>query len=770
MKILDFPLLCRKIDEDAILGQIIGLDKQLVATDVRGLTGDFSEYIEKQLRKGAYYEPEILQPRIKTLALTIRPHYREKQRIYPVKETLEIPIYAVYGSNEQGYFECFLPLLNKSFYFYAEKDLDKLIEHFAKDALHNMEPGEIYSLLQASPPWLESVTVRMPRVQEAKDNADDFSRFQMLSSVAEKLPYLRKSSNRLVLDAAWERSEWVEKLIAFLLKGHSNVLLVGASGVGKSTIIHEAIRKIHQQEKSLEKFERHTFWRTTPARITAKAKYLGEWQENCEELVSDLTQARGLLWIENFVMLALTGGEGPEDSVAAFLTSFIRQKQLQLISEVTSEQLDVMRKLLPGFVEHFQIIQVPEMKTASMLKIFDYYTRHTEKNMKVSFTQPALEMTYMLLERFIRYESFPGKAIRFLNACVNKALLAPKPQKGEKEFPVRGLEAHSPSGDGGLFLIDSPQIIENFSQQTGLPDILLRDDLLLDNSTLTTHFQSRIKGQDHILQKILSVIKVFKAGLNDPDKPIATMIFAGPTGVGKTATAQALADYFFGIGQTYQPLIRLDMSEFQHPSQIYRLIGSEGKLVQFVREKPFCVVLLDEIEKAHPLIFDALLTVLDEGLLLDSAGRLTDFRNAIIIMTSNLGSSQRSSVGFRSYQADDFEASIKAFFRPEFFNRIDLVLPFYSLDAATIREITLSELTALDKRDGIRNRGIRLSFTDALIGYIAEKGFDKKYGARPLQREIERLIVAPLARLLLQQPDLQNQTLTVDYTDQLVFR
>jgi len=739
MKILNFPLLCRKIDEEAILGQIIGLDKQLVASDVRGLTGDFSEYLEKQLRNGAYYEPEILHPQLKTLKLDIRPHYSENQRIYPVKETISIPVYAVYGSNEQGYFECFLPLLDKSFYFYTQKDLDKLIEHFAKDALHNMTPGQIYSLLQASPPWLESVSVKSPRVVEPKDNADDFSHLQILTSVAEKLPYTRKTTSKLVLDAAWERSDLVEKLISLVLSGKNNVLLVGNAGAGKSTVIHEAIRWMYQQEKSLEKFERHSFWRTTPARITAKAKYLGEWQENCEDLVSDLTQARGLLWVESFVMLALTGGEGPEDSVAAFLTSFIRQKQLQIISEVTSEQLDTMRKLLPGFVDHFQLVRVQEMNTTTMLKVFDYFNNHTKKNLNIAFTQPALEMAYMLLERFIRYESFPGKAIRLLNTCVNKALLNQKQT------------------------IDQSEIIETFSLQTGLPDILLRDNLLLDHQTLKTYFKNRIKGQDHIIDKIIAVIKVFKAGLNDPDKPITTMIFTGPTGVGKTATAQTLADYLFGIGQTYQPLIRLDMSEFQHPAQIHRLIGSEGKLVQFVREKPFCVVLLDEIEKAHPLIFDALMTVLDEGRLLDSAGRVTDFRNTIIIMTSNLGSAQRNSPGFRNYQLSDVEAGIKSFFRPEFVNRIDLILPFYSLDEATIREITLRELDGIETRDGIRNRGIRLCFTDSLIGFIAEKGFDKKYGARPLQREIERLIVAPLARLLLQQTTLNNQTLTVDY-------
>jgi ATP-dependent Clp protease ATP-binding subunit ClpC len=739
MKILEYPLVCWKMTDDAVFGQLVGTNRQLVADDIRSLKSAFSEYIEKKLKYGKFYEPDLKDAKMKSIKINVRPHYTQDERIYPVKESIDIEVQAVYGSNEYGYYLCFLPSLNKSFYFYNEDDLLKLTEHFSRDIFHSLTPSEIYSLLLPSTPWLESVTVKIPKQKKTGlDDEDDYTRFNTLMSIGEKLPYTRKEAVKSGPSQAWERGKIIDHLISVLTVEKSNVLLIGKSGVGKSAIIQDAVKRVHTADKSKEKYERHTFWRTTPARMTSKAKYLGEWQLICEQIVDEAENAKGILWVENFVMMALTGGEGPEDSVAAFLTSFIRRGRLRMVSELTQEQLEAMRRLIPGFVEHFRIIQVEEMDTPTNLRIFDYYNEYAKKNVGVAFTQKALETAYVLLDRFIRYQSFPGKAVYFLNNCINKAL-----QKQQK-------------------LLEELDVIDNFSTQSGIPDFLLRDDILLDDGDLKDFFLARIKGQNHIIAKICSIIKVFKTGLNDPNKPLATMIFAGPTGVGKTATVKAISEYFFGMGQKYHPLIRLDMSEFQHPSQIYRLIGPDGKLIQHVREKPFSVVLFDEIEKANPLIFDALLTVLDEGILLDSAGRQTDFRNTIIIMTSNLGAGQRGSLGFKSYQSQDFEGSIKSFFKPEFFNRIDVCLVFNSLDKDTIIAITYKELKEVETRDGFKQRHIKLKFTDSLMDFMADKGFDKDYGARPLQREIERLIVSPLARVLMDKPALSHQTITVD--------
>jgi ATP-dependent Clp protease ATP-binding subunit ClpC len=217
-------------------------------------------------------------------------------------------------------------------------------------------------------------------------------------------------------------------------------------------------------------------------------------------------------------------------------------------------------------------------------------------------------------------------------------------------------------------LIHSETILTQFVQKTGLPPFLLRDDILLDTTGLQDFFTQRIIGQSTAVDCVSQVVMIFKAGLNDPNKPISTLLFAGPTGVGKTACARALADYFFGQGQTLNPLIRLDMSEFQHPIQVDRLLGTgnkPGKLVRDIRERPFSVLLLDEIEKAHPLFFDVLLNVMDEGILIDNNGRITDFRNVILIMTSNLGTQQSKGITFVTTEAKhDVSGAIRNFSVP----------------------------------------------------------------------------------------------------------
>lgn len=746
MKTYEYPLLCQKLPSGTIMGRIVGMEAELISNDLKSLKADLGSYIEKKLRTYAFDEPGITSSKLKRVKLEVRPHYREGERVFPIKESIEVEVVAVYGPNDYGYFECFFPLLGSSFYFYQEKDVEKLVKHFARDLFYNMSPEEVTQILRIEKPWLEKLKVNVPKAKNTERQPQvDYTKFKNLFSIAERLPQPRKGQGAIQSPAAWERSELVNRLKHIMLEEDANVLLVGKAGVGKSAIIREAIQEIHRKQKSQLPFERSSFWRSTPVRLTAKAKYLGEWQLICEQIVTELEGANGFLWLENFVTLVTIGGSGPEDSVAAFLLPFIRAGQLRLIGEMTVEQLEAMRRLLPGFAEHFKIISVKEMDEATSLKVFDLFNNHINRVVDTTFDRDALELSYVLLDRFMRYESFPGKAIRFLSQSANAAVLEKKKS------------------------IDKNFVINMFTNQTGIPDFLLRDEIPLKGAYLKNFFLDKIKGQDHVIDKVCSIIKVFKAGLNDPEKPVATLLFAGPTGVGKTATAKTLSNYFFGKGQATQPLIRLDMSEFQHPAQIYRLIGSEGKLVSQVREKPFSVVLLDEIEKANPLIFDALLTVLDEGLLIDDTGRLTDFRNTIIIMTSNLGSKRGSSLGFRSYQGEDYEMDIRNFFRPEFFNRIDMCLVFQPLEGDTIRKIAQLELEQIAQRDGIRQRKLKLLFSDSLIDFIAEKGFDPKYGARPLQREVERLVIAPMARMLVEKPALQEQELMVDFDGKIHF-
>ena len=302
-----------------------------------------------------------------------------------------------------------------------------------------------------------------------------------------------------------------------------------------------------------------------------------------------------------------------------------------------------------------------------------------------------------------------------------------------------------------------------FAERTGLPLLLLSDEVPLRTGDVRAFFEARVLGQDEAVEAMVDLVTVAKSGLQDPNKPLGSFFFVGPTGVGKTELTKALAEFLFGSSDR---VIRFDMAEHGSGDALPRLIGTawhsngEGELTRRVREQPFCVLLLDEIEKAHRDVFDALLSALGEGRLTDANGRTADFRNAIVVMTSNLGAGQGSAaVGFSAADAAaeadrlrrHFVEQAEKFFRPEFFNRIDRVLPFHALDPETVRRIARRELGRLLMREGITRRRLLVEIDDAVVERLAESGFHPHYGARPLQREIERAVIQPLARLIVEQ-------------------
>jgi ATP-dependent Clp protease ATP-binding subunit ClpA len=440
-----------------------------------------------------------------------------------------------------------------------------------------------------------------------------------------------------------------------------------------------------------------------------------------------------------------TGGSGAEDSVASYLVGYLNKGRLRMLGEVTPKALEAAKGLLPAFVHKFKLLSIEEQDNRTTAVVMKRYRAYAENNYKISTSTDAMELGLQLVNRYIKYQQNPGKQVQFFSRVIQQA------HHEKKES------------------IESDFVLTQFIQYTGLPSILLDDSTALTKQSLLCYFQKKIKGQDKVLEQLSILIQTFKAGINDPQKPIATLLFAGPTGVGKTAAAKALAEYFFANGQIHDPLIRIDMSEFQHPGQIGRLIGYEndqpGKLIQHVRNKPFSVVLLDEIEKAHSSIFDNLLSLLDEGLLTDRFGRTADFRNTIIIMTTNLGVKRSKGIGFTDTNRAEVSLSdIKSNFRPEFFNRIDQVLIFNGLNLSAIEQIAVHELQQLTKRPGILQRNLSLRFTDALIAHVCKVGFSPEYGARPLQRAIERSVIPPLTELLLSGK--QGQKVVVDWTDE----
>lgn len=754
MEKITYPILYYNLADKGTLGLLVGTTYQLVEKDIHALKTGLHTYINQMYKKfDDYWLVNIVEPKLKILDIPVRPTYKSERGRYPMAKDLRISMPCVFGENQQGYYECYLPLLDDRFFYYDPKQFKALATHFCKTALNQLSPEQLHRLMVYSEPKLEKISLKIKTDRGFNYNwdFDNLPQTKVLNRLAEKYPYpksILKNSTSLP-DAAWELQHFVEDIAEKLIQQQANIIVVGNHGVGKSAVLKQVFKKLGNQVRKGQ-LER-TFWRIMSQRITASSKYLGEWQETCEELVKELKMVNGVLWVQDLIQLIRIGGQGPEDSVAAFLLAFLQQGDLQIIGEITPQELESMRRFLPGFVENFQIITIKELPESKIYAILYQFAAYSAKNLKITIPDAAIQLIYRLLVRYYPYESFPGKAVNFIGKCISIAQI-----NQEKT-------------------ITKAKVIENFIQQTGLPELFLKDDILLDQADLKNHFNQNIIGQQLAVDKMISVVKIFKAGLNNPYKPIQTLLFAGPTGVGKTASAKALADYFFGKGQKQSPLIRIDMSEFQHPGMIHRFIGSGkevGKLVQLVREKPFSVLLLDEVEKADPSIFDALLTVLDEGMLVDAFGRVTSFKNTIIIMTTNLGASNRQSIGFGNSNSDEtaYLSAISGFFRPEFVNRIDGIVFFHPLTKKDIEKITKKELSALKKREGFVKRDINLDFSPTLVDYLVHIGFDEKYGARPLQRAIENALVNPLANWLLAHPKASGVTLFLDYEHELIIK
>jgi ATP-dependent Clp protease ATP-binding subunit ClpC len=535
-----------------------------------------------------------------------------------------------------------------------------------------------------------------------------------------------------------------------LCKGKANVLLVGETGCGKTTVLVETVKQLekdwaeqkdsnHEEDDAYGQKNQRRFWLTSAGRIIAGMKYLGQWEERCESLIAELARIGGVLCVENLLDLLRQGGGAPVNSIAAFMLPYIQRGELSLVGEATPAEFDACRRLLPGFADVFQVLPLEVMNRQQAINVLDRLAAIHKQNMRLELEDGAVDLIYHLFRRFLPYQAFPAPASRFLTRLFETS-------RQEKKTAVT-----------------SDDVLTQFVRQTGLPELFLRDNWPLKREEVVASFRQRIIGQEQPVQEAASLVITFKAGLNDPQRPIGVLLFCGPTGVGKTELARAIADYFFGHGEKADRLIRLDMSEYTGPGAADRLVmqadGHPSVLIRGIRQQPFSVVLLDEIEKADPQVFDVLMGLFDEGRLTDRFGRTAVFRSAIIVMTSNLGSDKQGAFGFNTGSMPPYEAKVMDFFRPEFFNRIDAIVSFEPLSAESIREITRKELSEIAVREGLVKANILLHWTDAVVAHLGHVGFDRRYGARPLQRTIERMVISPLSRYLLSNPGLCNATI-----------
>jgi ATP-dependent Clp protease ATP-binding subunit ClpA len=543
------------------------------------------------------------------------------------------------------------------------------------------------------------------------------------------------------LATAFEMDETVARLAETLTgRNPRSALLVGRSGVGKTAAIHELVRRRDAFQLA------HTpFYATNGSRLVAGMSGFGQWQERCTRLWREAAGQRAVLYLGNLIELMEVGKYiGNTQGIADFLRPYIARGDVLAVAECTPEQASLIERVNPRLLDAFEQIKLEEPPPDRVRGVLLSYalSGHAEVQLE------AVERMDQLHRRYATYSASPGRPLRFL-----KNLLLDAPD----EVPI-----------------SAEAVTDAFSRETGLPRVLLDEREPLDLGAAHDWFSARVIGQPEAVNLIVDLLATVKAELTRPRKPIASLLFIGPTGVGKTEMAKSLAEFLF---RDRDRMTRFDMSEYADPIAVRRLIGgafgaiggpargSEGLLTARVREQPFSVVLLDEFEKADPSFFDLLLQVLGEGRLTDSMGRVADFTNAVVILTSNLGaqSFQRGVSGFgearatreaaaRESASRHFTQAVRQALRPELFNRIDRIVPFAPLDEATVLAIAQRELELVRQRDGIRYRQVDLRIRDGVAQHLARRGYDVRYGARPLKRAIERELLAPLAEVLIQQP------------------
>ncbi len=502
-----------------------------------------------------------------------------------------------------------------------------------------------------------------------------------------------------------------------------SVLLVGPSGVGKTAIVHRLVALRKQLG-----LEDRKIWSTSGSRIVSGMSGLGMWQQRCSKLIRQAHETSAIMHLGSLFELMEAGKIDGQPGVASMIRQSIARGRLLAIAECTPEQLALVEREDPMLLRGFVRIECKEPPSQQILAILRASAQGASDS-QLEFTEQALEELTRLHSRFATYSAMPAMPLRLMQTI--------------RETPRSNLK------------IEAADVAREFAKQTGLPRFLVDDTVSIDLNLIRTRLSEQVIGQSEPVELIVNLIATIKARMIRPGRPLASLMFIGPTGVGKTEMAKAIAHLLYSDSKR---MIRIDMSEYSSPWSLVKLIGKpgegDGALTSPIREQPFSVVLLDEFEKADPNVFDLLLQVIGEGRLTDSRGRWADFRNAVVIMTSNLGAETFREANFGFGDGDTtgwrehFERELRRFVRPEFLGRLDRIVPFQPLPRAIVRQIAQRELSLLTHRPGLKFSDSTVEFTDEAIDFVSAVGFEPKYGARPLRRAIEHHVSVPLADAL----------------------
>ena len=566
---------------------------------------------------------------------------------------------------------------------------------------------------------------------------------------------ITKAAREGKLDPLVGREDEIRRVIQILgRRRKNNPMLVGDPGVGKSAIVEGiAIKIVTGQIPPVLAGKR--LISLDLGSIVAGTKYRGDFEKRLKSIINEVAADPDvILFIDEFHTIVGAGGASGSLDAANMLKPALARGDIQCIGATT---LDEFRKSVEkdgALDRRFQKIVVEHTDIPHSISILDRLKTNYEKHHNVIYTDEAIEACVRMSERYITDRCLPDKAIDAMDEAGSMVRLK-NPQK----------TGHVTADD----------VAEVISKMTGIPSGKVAEGEGGKLVKMKEKLQERIIGQDEAIDKVVRAIRRNRAGIKDPNKPIGTFIFFGPTGVGKTQLAKSLADYLF---DSEDNMVRLDMSEYMEKFNVSRLIGAPpgyvgfeegGQLSERVRRKPYCVVLLDEIEKAHPDVYNLLLQVMDEGRLTDSNGRTVSFRNTIVIMTSNVGSRELdeygSGVGFNTAGKNVavnrkavLEKAVKKVFPPEFINRVDEQVFFNPLGKEDIEKIIDIEIKGLRKR--VREAGFDLKVTAGAKRLVADVGYDPSYGARPLKRAIQRLIEDPVSEHIITERILSDKGVT----------
>lgn len=606
------------------------------------------------------------------------------------------------------------------------------------------------------------------------------------------------------LDPVIGRESEIERVMQILVRRKkNNPVLIGEPGVGKSAIVEGLAQRIVTGEVP-EPLKGKTIFSLDVAAIVAGTKYRGEFEKRMKKLLQVVRSNKDIiLFIDELHMIVGAGSaEGAVDA-ANILKPALARGELRCIGATTPDEYRKFIEKDAALERRFQKIYVQEPSAEMTLNILKGLRHKYESHHRVRYTEKALEAAVYLAQRYVTDQFLPDKAIDVMDEAGARARLKLfvlpsdlqllklqiESIKAEKEEAVshqdyeRAAELKAKEQllreefnerynewrkdvETRIVAVDVANIEEVVSGWTGIPLKKLEESEREKLLNLEKALHRRVVGQDEAISAIARAIRRARSGLKDPRRPVGVFLFLGPTGVGKTELAKALAEYLFGDERA---LLRFDMSEYMEKFSVSRLIGAPpgyvgyeegGELTERVRRRPFSVILFDEIEKAHPDVFNILLQIMDDGRLTDSQGHVVDFRNTIIIMTSNIGSTDivtgRKSLGFVEGEVREREfremrdkvlEEVKRVFKPEFINRIDEIIVFHKLSREHIEQII--EILLRDMRNRLVEKDIELELTPEAKDFLIRVGFDQVYGARPLKRAIQRYIEDPLAEKVL---------------------